>query len=378
MKKFLALALSAVMLLSLAACGQKQSDGEQTTGNNTSTESGTIQMETKADLAAAEYLRGGYTPIPADGPEVNLTFGHAATETSDQHAVTLAFKEALEYYSGGKIKVTVYPNSQLGSDSEMIASCVAGDIDLVSQSGSTHSSLVPETIIFDTPFLFTGYDKNAVSELLIDSEFRTLYDEASEKVGLTVLTINAANTMNLTSNRPIRSMEDLKGLKIRVAQVESRMAIWSALGANPTPLAYSELYMALQNGTVEAQDNVLSNVVSASLYEQSKYLFRSEHSSGELEIVMNSAKFHNLPGEYQNLITEISDDITRYDVSLTLAHNEEFYNFLITEGGLEDCVIDETFAAEMKAAAEPAVNKVKGLVGNDALYETLYEELNQL
>ena len=287
MKKLTSICLAACITLGLSGCGGGISPTESGSpatapGNNTPSPASEIQV--------TEYLSGDYTSLPEDGPTVNLSLGHAMQESTESHKMLVALKNALEEYSDGKIILTIYPNGQMGSDSEMIASCVAGDIDMVYQSGSTHATFVPETMIFDTPFLFSGYDQDTVESVLTDSTFRDLYNQANEAGGLVCLMLRSSDTMNLTANRSVTSMEELKGLKIRTAQSETRMAIWDALGANPTPLAFNELYMALQNGTVDAQDNNLMNAVNSALYEVQEYLVPTRHMTPSFDLTMNKEK----------------------------------------------------------------------------------------
>lgn len=393
MKKMAALGLAAALTLSMTACG---GDSKTSTAANTTTAettaaaaseagttagSGTSQAAGEAKdpsgLIAAEFLTGTFTALPADGESVNLTLGHAGTETSSAHKTCLAFKEALEFYSDGKITVTIYPNGQMGSDAEMISSCLAGDLDIVPQAGSVHLSFVPEAAIFDTPFLTAGYDMEKLEAVCIDSEFRDMYNELNEKAGLKLLQLKVADSMNLTSNKAAYSLADLKGLKIRTAQSESRMAFWSALGANPTPLAFSELYMALQNGTVDAQDNVWENAVTSGAAEQQKYIIPTEHMMPSMEWSMNKEKFDSLPAEYQSLIMEVSKAINAYDFQVSVSTGEGFYNQLVNDYKLEVCEISDTFREEMKAAAADSIQKVHDAVNNEALYETLEKCLNQ-
>lgn len=382
--KLWTLILSALML-NVTACGGASKPG-----------TAEADLESKAPQAASEdsgdmpfacsdygisancfdFLSGNYPQLPADGPVYNFSLAHANPETSDGSLLMTDLKSALEYYSGGKISLTLYPNGQMGSDSEMISSCIAGDIDIVYQSGSTHSTFVPETVIFDTPFLFTGYDAEKVEQILSDSEFRDMYDQANEDAGLVCLMLKASDTMNLTSNRKISSLQDLKGLKVRTAQVESRMAVWEALGANPTPLAWNELYMALQNGTVEAQDNMLSNAVTAALVEQQKYLFLSKHMVAGFDVTMNKDTFYEMPAEYQELFKQICSELSGLDYLMSREKEEQYYNTIINEYGLELCPISDEFLDELKTAAEPAAQKVKALVGNDAMYDVLEKLLN--
>ncbi len=151
MKKLLSLALACTLTLGLASCG-----GTGTSTSSNAPASSSAVESPAAQFDAASYLSGDYPKLPEDGPAYSLSIGHAMQESTESHKMLLALKDAVEKYSDGKITITIYPNSQLGSDSEMIASCVAGDMDMVLQCGSTPATFVPETVIFDIPFLFSG------------------------------------------------------------------------------------------------------------------------------------------------------------------------------------------------------------------------------
>ena len=207
MKKLLSLALACTLTLGLASCG----------GTGTSTSSMLLlpplrwnppPPNSMPPLICLEIIQSS----PEDGPAYSLSIGHAMQESTESHKMLLALKDAVEKYSDGKITITIYPNSQLGSDSEMIASCVAGDMDMVLQCGSTHATFVPETVIFDIPFLFSGYDIEKIESVLTDSKFRDLYNQANEDGGLVCLMLRAGtDSMNLTSNKPVTSMEGPEG-----------------------------------------------------------------------------------------------------------------------------------------------------------------------
>lgn len=357
-----------ILVSGLSACGASQ----PTTPSTQQTASANKEAVTSdTGLNYKDYLSAQYPSIPANGPEIALTIAHAGAENSGQQVLMNALKNTLEEKSNGKLKVTVYPNGQLGSDAEIITSCLKGDIDIAYQSGSTHSSQVPETQIFDTPFLFSGLSKDKVMKIITDSEFRTMYNEANEKAGLKCLMLRVWGSMNLTSNRPVNSLSDLQGLKIRTAQAESRMAVWSALGANPTPLAFSELYMALQNGTVDAQDNNLENAVVSGAAEVQKYLIPTQSMMPSLDVCMNKSKFDSMPAEYQQLLLQACKDLEKYDYDVTEMAEQHFHDQLINDYHLKECTLSDDTRAQMREAAKPAIDTVKRAVKNDAMYAVI-------
>jgi TRAP-type C4-dicarboxylate transport system substrate-binding protein len=231
--------------------------------------------------------------------------------------------------------------------------------------------------IFDTPFILSGYDNDKITDILINGEFRDLYNAVNEKTGVVCLLLNSGGSMNFTSNRPVYSMADLRGLKIRIQQSESKMLFWSSLGTNPTPLAFSELYMALQNGTVEAQDGLWGVAVTSGAGEVQKYMIPTAHMVQIQDLTMNKDKFYSLPREYQDFLRQICKEVSRWGNTAVFQDDEENYNQLRTKYGLEVCAVSDEFRNAMKEAASASITQTRALVNNDALYASLEKLLNQ-
>lgn len=366
MKRISVFWLACLLMVSLPACGRDHPSADLT-------------QIPKPDLpAAADYLSGDYPVLPKDGPVIELSLGHAMQETALRHQTMLALKEALEVYSDGKMTLTIYPNGQLGSDGEMIVACILGDVDLVFQSGSVHSDFVPEAALFDIPFLFTDADPKQVQAILTESPFREGYDQACEAGGLVCLMLQTdIKGMYLTANRPITDLEDLKGLKIRVAPSPSRAAAWKALDASPTPLAYNELYLALQNGTVDAQENNLSNILNSGLYEVQTHLCPSWHLSPSSELTMNRDAFYAMPPDYQELLRTLCRELTAYDAALQEAMEQYYFDCLTQGCGLEVCAPSDDLREQWRERTRAAAEQTVAATENRALYETLLSLLEK-
>lgn len=141
-------------------------------------------------------------------------------------------------------------------------------------------------------------------------------------------------------------------------------------------MAFSELYMALQNGTVEGQENNLSNTLNTAIYDVNQYLFRTNHSSPSMELTMNKEKFDSLPQEYQDLLTQICDELSRYDWDLSVAMDDYYFDVLTQEHGMTACEISDEFLSELKEKAAPVIEDAKASIGDPALYDTLMSLLN--
>jgi len=371
MKKLLVVFLSLVMLFNLSACNSGTKSEETNKGQDVS-QAAEVKEPVKSNEDTTKY-----PVLPVDGPKYNFAMATSAPEKSTAYIIMSKFKDTLESSSNGKMTVDLYPNGQLGNDSELAASCLQGNITMVLQSGSTHSTTIPQAAIFDTPFLLAGYDSAKIEDVIINSDFRKMYNSYYENGGYKLLTVKVVDSMNLSSNVPVNSLKDLKGLKIRTAQSESRMSFWQSLGANPTPLPYGELYMALQQGLVSASDNVYSNVVSGKLVEQQKYIIPTNHMLPSMELIMNKKIYDELPAEYQKLLDMVSIDANHFDFEISRADQDESYRQIVEDYGLEVCEVSDEFRNEMITAAKSSIDATKKLVNDDKLYQMLEDNLKK-
>ncbi len=161
------------------------------------------------------------------------------------------FAKRVEEKSGGKIKVETYSDSQVGGDSEIFEACQGGNISFVFQATSPQVSFIPEAAVLDAPMAF---DNIEIARKVLDGElFEKLKKYYSEK-GVELLGIADQGFRETTSNKRIEKLSDFKGLKIRTMENPYHIKFWKALGANPTPMSYSEVYIGLQQGTIDAQE----------------------------------------------------------------------------------------------------------------------------
>ena len=382
MKKAMGMFLAAVLAMGLTACG---SGGTGTTaaapaetGGNagTAAEDGGASEEGGGEAAAGDQIVTPYGNLPADGPEINLVLASDATENSLHSLAAVHMTEVLAEETQGKITVTYYPNAQLGSDTEILTSCVAGDIDMDLMSGALAQSLVPESCLFNIPFLNSADDLEAIIKTMVDSDFRTAFDACYEEAGLKLLVLSLGQSFELNTVKPVTSVDDIAGLKIRTVPGESYMAIWNAWGANPTPMAYSELYTALQQGVVDGHDQMLSNILAVKFYEQAKYVMMTNHNYGSFTIVMNLDNYEALSPEYQEVLSNVGDYMSDY-LTRSFQDGAASDRAALEELGVEfyDLSPEEVEALKEKGAA--GIAAVEDMVQNDeliALYKSCLEE----
>ena len=204
-----------------------------------------------------------------------LKLGHSLAATSHYAAGANAFAEELAKRSNGRFKVEQFPSSQLGGEREMIEGLQLGTLDLVVTSTGPVGNFVPETLITDIPFLFRNYDHaRAVLDGPIGQEILAKFP----KHGLVALAWWENGFRHLTnSKRAVNGPEDMHGLKVRTMENQVHMTAFRTIGALPTPMAFPELLTALQQGTVDGQENPIPVIVSAKLAQMQKYLSLTGH-----------------------------------------------------------------------------------------------------
>ena len=168
------------------------------------------------------------------------------------------------------MKIEVYPNSTLGGDRELLESCASGDIPFVVQNTAPQVAFMPEISIFDLPCAFD--DIQSARAAVDDPYFYSMIEDVYIKSGYRVLGFADQGFRVMSTNREIDNMIDFKGLKIRTMENPNHIRFWKALSANPTPMSFNEVYVGLQQGTIDAQENPYEVIASGRLHEQQKYI----------------------------------------------------------------------------------------------------------
>ena len=338
MKKFLSLIL--VLGLSatlLAGCG----------GSSDTADSGD-----SGD--AAEGNDAGYNTL-------NIIAAHGSTETVAQHTSYVYLKELLEERSGGAITMDIYPNQQLGGDREYTEACVQGNVTMGAPSPAAIAALCPSLNAFETPFLFSDYE---TARATMDSDAGKALLDSLEQYGLKGLGYYENGFRNLTCNKEINTLADLKGLKIRTMENNVHLAIWQALGANPTPADFSELYMSLEQGTLDAQENPYDLIVANKLYEPQAYVIETNHLLHTLNMVGSKATYDALPADIQQLVSECAAEAHQYARQMA-DERIEGQKSTIQDAGLEIITLEPAMIQEMADVSANVYDLVREQIGTD-------------
>ena len=208
----------------------------------------------------------------------------------------------LDEITGGQLTMSYHPNGELGGDTDLLRQMQNNDIQLVICQTAPVVSFIPNMAVFDLPMVFAGYDGDTIEAVLNgeDSAFRAALADAYQEAGLRLLGFLQNATYRLTTAHiALQSLEDFTGLQIRTMENTNHMDFWSAIGAMPTPLTWSEVYFALRSGAIDAQENAADTCVGANLDEVQEYLACTNHILYVNQICINQDAYAALDPLYQ-------------------------------------------------------------------------------
>ncbi|MDD7984993.1 TRAP transporter substrate-binding protein [Lentisphaera marina] len=276
-----------------------------------------------------------------------LKFGHLSSEDNTWHKAALKFKELVEERSQGKVQVKVYPNSQLGKEMDVINSIQLGTADMTI-TGESLQNWAPKAALMAVPYAFESSEQmRAAAGGVVGQE---ISQEITAKTGLVPLGWFERGPRYLTSNRPIKTPEDLKGIKLRVPNVPIFVKVWEELGAKPTPMAFSEVFTSLQQNTIEAQENPLSLIDSASFSEVQKNINLTAHVRSWIYVVIGEDKLNSLPADLQAIVKQAAIDMQAYENELFLAEEAQLKDKLTKAGMVMVEADQKAFASKAKVA----------------------------
>ncbi len=290
-------------------------------------------------------------------PEFTLRFGHIVNEDNTWHKAAVKFKVEVEEKSNGRIQVKIYPNEQLGKEMDMVTGILSGSVDLLITAESLENWSLPLSIFCATPYAIRDSDHlRKVAGGAIGKEIEKHIEDVA---GLKPIAWFERGARNLTTNIPIRHPDDLKNLIIRVPNVSLFVATWSALGAKPTPMAFSEIFTALQQSTIHGQENPFSHIRNAGLYEVQQYCNLTEHVQGWAYVVMGKKQFENLPTNLRDVVLQAAKKMQEYEHSLFIEQEKLDKEYLQAKG-MEFVEVDKkAFQRIASEAVESNFNDVQ-------------------
>ncbi|WP_417602924.1 TRAP transporter substrate-binding protein [Primorskyibacter flagellatus] len=250
---------------------------------------------------------------PAFAQDMTLKLGHLANEDNPWHMASVRFGEELSALTDGRITVEVFPNESLGKEIDLINGMQLGTVDMTI-TGESLQNWAPMAALLAVPYAYKSLEHmDEVASGEIGDQIKA---QIIEKVQIRPIAHFARGPRNLTSNRPITSPDDLNGLKMRVPNVPLFIDVWKALGANPGPMAFSEVFTSLQNGTIEAQENPLALIRSASFNEVQSHVNMTEHVRSWIYLTIAESTWASLSEEDQGAVMEAASRAQAYEREL--------------------------------------------------------------
>jgi tripartite ATP-independent transporter DctP family solute receptor len=253
----------------------------------------------KAGLLGAVLTAVSFGSVNA---QTSLKLGYSLAPTSHYGVGATAMGEELERLSDGKFTIEQFPANALGGEREMVEGAQIGTVDLVVTSTGPVGNFVPDTLLTDIPFLFRDYDH---AHAVLDGPIGQAILDQFPDHGLVGLAWGENGFRNLTNSvRPIRTPEDSRGLKVRTMENQVHMQAFQQLGVLPTPMAFPELFTALQQGTVDGQENPIGVILSANFSQVQKHLSLTQHVYSPALIIMSPMVWDGLSEEEQGWFKE--------------------------------------------------------------------------
>jgi len=306
-----------------------------------------------------------------------LSAGDGAAADINPHAIKLSytlakdnpiglsvsrFAEIVAEKSGGKMKVTGYPDAQLGAEIATMSAAQGGVIEMTLISSAGAAGAVKEFAVFDLPFLFS--DENEADAVVDGPVGKVLLGKLKDK-GLTGLCYWEYGFRNLTnSKRPLAKAEDFAGLKLRTVQNRVYLDILNALGANATPMPFPEVYIALESRAIDGQDAPFTAVYSSRFYEVQKYLTATKHIYTPVIVAVSGKFWDKLGGDERKVLQDACDESRTYHRTVSREANDKVVAELKAKG-MAFNEISPAERAKMKEKVKPVTDKYSKELGED-------------
>lgn len=374
MKKLLSILLALAMVMALlVGCGPSNST-TPTSGDDSNTDANsgapTVVSQEAVDEALAAAESAGLPDASGDAPQTIIFSGSSFQAMSEAEEL---FKFMMEDLSGGSVKIEWHPYNELGDDLNVITNVQFGEIGIGISSPAPLTTMLPNMSIFDTLYMIN--DQETAYEVM-DGEIGQQIDKDVEALGMKVIMWCENGFRNLTCNVEVTGLDSLKGIKVRTMENSLQMDAWKALGANPTPMAFGEVYTALQQGTVEGQENPLGLISANSFMDVQDYLVLSEHNYTPMPTFINLELYNNLTDNQRAIMDYVSEYVEQWERERNIEVNEQILADFEAEG-VNIVELDDATKTAFSDAIDAAgvYDEIRAAMANPELMDVL-EGLN--
>ena len=364
MKKISALVLALAMCMALVSCG----GGDTSTPSTSTPDASTPSTSTPDASTGADY--SSLDPVQLIGAD--STAANAAGQLFGEMVA-----EKLDTITGGQLTMDYFPNGELGADADLLRQLQSGDIDIFVGQTAPVAPFVPNVAVYDLPMVFATYDGATIDEVINnpESEFAQALSASFNEAGFQLLgTLQNATFRQTTTNRNVQTLADYDGMLIRTMENPNHMALWEAMGAAPTPMAWNEVYFALQSGNIEAEENAADTIVGSNLNEVQAYLAKTNHILYANMMIMNKEAYDSLDPLYQEALNQAVNE-ARTEMAAQLADIEATNLGTLEERGMTIIEYGPEFFEEVLAL--PGVQELYASIDEQTggLAQTLQDEL---
>jgi len=293
-----------------------------------------------------------------------LKISNGVNEKHPSYLAGVKFGELLNEKLPGRFEVQVYANAQLGDDVRATEAVQMGSLEMVTTSASPLVGLVSDFMVLDLPFIFPS-DKAA--DAVLDGEVGQELAAKLESKGLKLLAYYENGFRQLTNSaHEVKSPADLKGLKVRTMENPIHLAAWKALGANPTPMPFSEVFTAMQQKTIDGQENPIPTIYLQKFYEVQGFTTLTGHVYGPHILLMNKKLFDSFTPEEQKVLLEAAHESALFQRATNRKMNADYVGELRKNG----MIVTELTPDELKAfqdAVQPVYAQFEGKIGKDLI-----------
>jgi len=292
--------------------------------------------------------------------KINLKLGYSSPESNPWHVCAQEMAQYVSDNTNGNVTISLFPAEVLGSDKQMAEMLKMGTLDMQICPQGVASDYEPKLAAIGLPFLF---DSNEQAAKLLDGPIgEELVKDLPEKQGMRALAYWENGMRQTTNNlRPINVPADLKGMKVRTPNDKMTISIYKALGANPAPLAYNELYMALSQGVFDGQENPVVNIHASKLYEVQKYLSFTNHKYECKVFLVSETTWKKLSPEYQKVLIDAAKKFAIENRALFAQQDKELRDDLVAKG----MILNTPDLAPFRKATTSVYDEWKGILGAD-------------
>lgn len=294
--------------------------------------------------------------------EIVIKFSHVTTEKTPKGKAAKYLQELVAERLKGKVRVDIYPNSQLYNDKEVLKALLLGDIQLAAPSLSKFGKYTKKWGLFDLPFLFK--DTDAVACFTSSSKGQALLNAVNNK-GLKGLGYWLNGMKQLSANKPLIVPADAKGVKFRIMSSDVLEAQFKAVGANPQKMSFSEVYNALSTGVIDGQENTWSNIKTKKFFEVQSDFTESNHGVLEYVLVTSTEFWNGLPKDIQKELAAIIKEVTLQETQWALKAAQADKEFIVASGHTKIHSLTDEQAAQWAAAMKPVWKQFEDNVGKD-------------